>query len=136
MGVVKSGNFYVPIDCKMPDERLKLIVDILNPIVAITVTDTENNILDSIGFEGKRLMYRDVAESCIDDEQLKKVRSRMIDLDPLYAIFTSGSTGVPKGVVISHRGAIDLAEWLVETFGFILTVRLRTFILHSRPVPH
>ena len=118
MGVVKSGNFYVPIDCKMPDERLKLIVDILNPIVAITVTDTENNILDSIGFEGKRLMYRDVAESCIDDEQLKKVRSRMIDLDPLYAIFTSGSTGVPKGVVISHRGAIDLAEWLVETFGF------------------
>ena len=24
MGVVKSGNFYVPIDCKMPDERLIL----------------------------------------------------------------------------------------------------------------
>ena len=118
MGVVKSGNFYVPIDCKMPDERLKLIVDILNPIVAITVTDTENNILDSIGFEGKRLMYRDVAESCIDDEQLKKVRSRMIDLDPLYAIFTSGSTGVPKGVVACHRSVIDYIENLSEVLCF------------------
>ena len=42
----------------------------------------------------------------------------MIDLDPLYAIFTSGSTGVPKGVIITHRGCIDLAEWLVDTFGF------------------
>ena len=27
MGVVQSGNFYVPIDCKMPDQRVKLISD-------------------------------------------------------------------------------------------------------------
>lgn len=118
MGVVKSGNFYVPIDCKMPEERLKLIVDILNPIVAVTVTDAEKMILDSIGFKGSKLAYNEVTESGINYGQLKAIRSRMIDLDPLYAIFTSGSTGVPKGVVISHRGAIDLTEWLVDTFGF------------------
>ena len=29
MGVVESGNFYVPIDCKMPYERVKLISDVL-----------------------------------------------------------------------------------------------------------
>ena len=29
MGVTQSGNFYVPIDCKMPDQRVKLISDVL-----------------------------------------------------------------------------------------------------------
>ena len=38
MGVVESGNFYVPIDCKMPSERIRLIIDILNPIAAIVTT--------------------------------------------------------------------------------------------------
>ena len=28
MGVVESGNFYVPIDCKMPSERVKLISNV------------------------------------------------------------------------------------------------------------
>ena len=34
MGVVESGNFYVPIDCKMPDQRVKLIADVLSPVAA------------------------------------------------------------------------------------------------------
>ena len=28
MGAVESGNFYVPIDCKMPFERVRLIADV------------------------------------------------------------------------------------------------------------
>jgi non-ribosomal peptide synthetase component F len=54
----------------------------------------------------------------IDEELLRKVRSEAIDTDPLYGIFTSGSTGVPKGVVICHRGVIDMVEALGDTFGF------------------
>lgn len=118
MGVVESGNFYVPIDCKMPSERIKLIIDVLNPIAAIVTTSLEQKILDDIKFSGSILLLEEAKERLMDVELLSDIRKRMIDTDPLYAIFTSGSTGTPKGVIISHRGVIDLAEWLVGTFGF------------------
>jgi len=118
MGAVESGNFYVPIDCKMPFERVKLINDVLDPVAAITVTTTDEKTLDRIDFKGARFRYADVINSDCDDALLATIREKMIDLDPVYSIFTSGSTGVPKGVLISHRGMIDLAEWLVSTFGF------------------
>lgn len=118
MGVAESGNFYVPIDCKMPAERIKLIIDVLNPIAAICIAPNDFKALESIGFKGEVLNFEEAKEALVDEDRLKEIRRGMIDLDPLYAIFTSGSTGVPKGVVITHRGCIDLAEWLVDTFKF------------------
>ena len=118
MGVVESGNFYVPIDCKMPDQRVKLIADVLNPVAAITVTAADQKTLDLIDFKGVRFNYSEVINHEADDKLLSEIREQMIDMDPVYSIFTSGSTGVPKGVLISQRGMVDLAEWLVNTFNF------------------
>ncbi|MCH5213849.1 MAG: amino acid adenylation domain-containing protein [Muribaculaceae bacterium] len=120
MGVSASGNFYVPIDNKMPQERIQLICDTLNPIAAVTCTPKDKILAENLNLNIPLIDYSfatlhpEIAKA----DMLGKLRCQIIDLDPVYAIFTSGSTGVPKGVVVPHRGMLDLANWLVDTFNF------------------
>jgi D-alanine--poly(phosphoribitol) ligase subunit 1 len=117
MGVVYSGNFYVPIDMQMPKMRIELILETLQPVAA-AVLRADIEYVNSVSPNLLTIVYEEVIEYSADDERLMKIRKQIIDTDPLYATFTSGSTGIPKGVITCHRSVIDLTENLVDTFGF------------------
>lgn len=117
MGIVESGNFYVPVDRLMPVQRIKLIFETLNP-VGVIMNEPDEEILSQIGYEGAKFIYDEVITGEINVDALSEVRAQMLSTDPLYAIFTSGSTGVPKGVVVGNGSVIDLVDCFTEEFDF------------------
>ena len=109
-----SGNFYVPVDTKSPDYRIRSIFDSLHSKIVLT---------NKANHEKLKTLYEGII-ICIDTEEeviaspdlIYDNLQNIIDTDPVYSIFTSGSTGNPKGVVISHRGVIDYIDWAIHTF--------------------
>lgn len=113
--VVYSGNFYVPVDRRMPAERICLLLETTEAAVILAGAGDER-LLAQIGYEGRICYMEELAGHPVDLEALERIRREQIDTDPLYAIFTSGSTGVPKGVLVSHRSVIDLVDAFHEEF--------------------
>ena len=68
MGAVESGNFYVPIDCKMPFERVRLIADVCKPIAAVATTEADLKTLDQIQFVGPRFIYNEEKDHPVDKQ--------------------------------------------------------------------
>ena len=117
LGVLYSGNFYVPLDRNMPDERITLIISTLSPVLILS--SVEDTLTGHECFSVSSLsQLADSTDFSKMEEVLTAIRTQMIDTDPVYSIFTSGSTGIPKGVLVSHRSVIDLVEQFSETFSF------------------
>lgn len=115
MGAAYAGCFYVPLDSKMPMERINIILKTLQPAVVIYDDKTEK-FLSSMETDCIKVLYDNICIVPQDKEKLELTRRKMIDTDPLYILFTSGSTGIPKGVIVCHRSVIDYSNWVVKTF--------------------
>ena len=112
LAVLYSGNFYVPIDNKMPEDRVNLILSDINPILCLNIK--EKDFFN--GFNVETACYEKIKNYEINSKALSLARENTIDMDCCYTMYTSGSTGVPKGVVISHRMVMDFADFLSNTF--------------------
>lgn len=116
MGILYSGNPYVPLDAAIPAARLQKIITNLNPAGVITEA-AYAKVLEQVDVKGAKIYdYFELSKGKIDEQKIKQTLSKVVDTDPVYIMYTSGSTGDPKGVTIPHRGVIDYSDWVVNTF--------------------
>lgn len=112
LGILYSGNIYMPLDIKNPKERIEKIIQTIAP--AIIITDKKNlPAITTLGTQCLILLIEDLIQAA---PQIITAQQDIIDTDGAYIINTSGSTGIPKGVIVSHRSIIDYIEWAAKTY--------------------
>lgn len=114
MGVLYSGNFYTPTDVNFPFDKVKGIINCLEPSLFITNREYSTKLIKNGICEEKLLILEDV-EADVEKTELLFLND-IVDTDVVYVLFTSGSTGVPKGVVISNRSIIDYIDWAKKCY--------------------
>ena len=120
LAILQVGAIYVPVALEQPVERRKTICKNANVTVILvckndTVTE-EGNYDESIFTVLKWQEY--INFSAVDN-------SIPVDVErPAYIIYTSGSTGMPKGVVISHKGALNTCYDINKRYNIQATDRV------------
>ncbi|MDR2590828.1 MAG: amino acid adenylation domain-containing protein [Oscillospiraceae bacterium] len=124
LGVVYSGNYYVPLDSEIPTLRIRMILEeVKSPL--IICDGVTSKLLDKWrserdldwNYDYSTILFSDICDYEANDLVLSTIRKNAIDVDPLYVVFTSGSTGTPKGVIVKHRSVIDYIENLSSVIG-------------------
>ena len=100
LAVLRAGAAYLPVDARLPAERIRHLLARGEAAVALTQPGLEEALAWPEGVE------RVVVESN-DGEDGEDIDDLAEAGDLAYVIFTSGSTGEPKGVMIEHRAALN-----------------------------
>ncbi len=105
IGAIKAGCGYVPIDTSVPQERVQMIIEKVQPQF---ILNTSEETLEN--HSEQEITINDIQQS----ENPTIFDSQMSPNDVVYTIFTSGSTGEPKGVQIEYASLVEFAKWMVS----------------------
>jgi amino acid adenylation domain-containing protein len=112
LAVLKAGGAYVPLDPAYPLDRLTFMLGDTRAKLALTTT----GLRDRLPKNGCELVCLDKVSAALQSQPATAPSNDASSDDVAYIIYTSGSTGMPKGVVVRHRPAINLIEWVNNTF--------------------
>ncbi|MER9586473.1 amino acid adenylation domain-containing protein [Mesorhizobium sp. M0276] len=123
LAILKAGAVYLPLDPRLPAQRLRFMLRDAGATAVISKTQLKEQTFgeDPSGLNTENangctvvLLDRDRTEIAL--HQVTPPHRLAAPSDLAYVIYTSGSTGQPKGVMIEHRSACNIAEDLKRTY--------------------
>jgi N-(5-amino-5-carboxypentanoyl)-L-cysteinyl-D-valine synthase len=117
LAVWKAGMAYTPIDPTFPPDRINYILEDTEAVALLT-SRAHLATVAALPVPPAVLCVEDIiptAEIPFDGDANLERTTCCTDL--AYVYFTSGTTGRPKGVMVEHRGVINLQQALCRTFG-------------------
>ena len=117
LGILAAGAAYVPIDPGYPDERITYVLDDADVVALLFADERHAAQAQRVSQAHEALAGRTLAVA----ETMPRTDAPSIEIDEsdtAYVIYTSGSTGLPKGVVVPHRGALNLVRGFIARHDF------------------
>lgn len=114
LAVVKTGAAYLPLDLRLPAERLAFMIDDAAPVTVVTTQDAPVELPDASGtpllvLDDPQVVAELAAQPAapLPEEVSRRARGENLS----YFLYTSGSTGVPKGVIGTQRAYAARLTW-------------------------
>ncbi|WP_344142228.1 amino acid adenylation domain-containing protein, partial [Polymorphospora rubra] len=115
LAVWRAGGAYLPIDVKLPADRIAYLISDSRPVVTLSTSE----IVEDLPVGRHRMLVLDDALT----------RMRLAAAAPVggaaplagqaaYVIYTSGSTGRPKGVTVTHAGLSNYVAAVTDRLGW------------------
>lgn len=116
LAVLKAGAAYVPIDASYPIDRIQYVLKdvnaqflLVNHFSAKIIPFIDDEI-ELIPIDSPQILKKLTLESARNPE------SKTTSKNLAYVIYTSGTTGYPKGVMIEHKGVVNLKYDLTKKY--------------------
>ncbi|MET8524745.1 amino acid adenylation domain-containing protein [Micromonospora sp. NPDC005172] len=126
LGIFKAGCYVVPLSQTDPFERCVEILREIKPtgllvergapedeLISWYRTAASGPVLQVLARDDVR--PESPSALAASDHAMAGHPERILDA-PAYVVYTSGTTGRPKGIVQSHRGLVQLVQWLGAEF--------------------
>ncbi|MFD4233266.1 amino acid adenylation domain-containing protein [Streptomyces sp. NPDC058542] len=136
LAVMRLGAVYLPLDGRLPVERLSYMVEdsgaqliicheaVMDRLAALGTPNARLYPTDRPDDQAARAWAAGQATAAAPD-------SRTSTPPAAYIIYTSGSTGRPKGVVVPHTALTNFLLAMADTLGVASTDRLLAITTHS-----
>ena len=126
LGVLASGNYYVPLQPEIPKERVESIC-MQTGLQVILGGEMPEGQLEPFMEHVQRAGDNEFDPISVDKESagiLADCRKQLPEHALMYVIFTSGSTGEPKGIKKTHWAMVRFLDSYIREFGFTESDRL------------